>query len=42
MAKLDELADRMGVTRSQAIRRLLDDATGDLKATSKRLTYARL
>ena len=28
----------MGVTRSQAIRRLLDDATGDLKATSKRLT----
>ena len=38
MAKLDELADRMGVTRSQVIRRLLDDATGDLKATSRRLT----
>jgi antitoxin component of RelBE/YafQ-DinJ toxin-antitoxin module len=38
MERLDALAGRMGVTRSQVIRRLLNDATEDLKATSRRLT----
>ena len=38
MEKLDQLAEKTGVNRSQVVRRLLDDATSDLKATSKRLT----
>ena len=37
VGKLDELADRMGLTRSQLLRRLVD-ATADMKTTSKRLT----
>ena len=38
VGKLDELADRMGLTRFQLLRRLVDDATADMKTTSKRLT----
>ena len=38
MAKLDELAGRLGVTRSQLLRRLVDSATADVAATSSRLT----
>jgi hypothetical protein len=38
VGKLDEVADRMGLTRSQSLRRLVDDATADMKTTSKRLT----
>jgi Ribbon-helix-helix protein, copG family len=38
VGKLDELADRMGLTRSQLLRRVVDDAAADMKTTSKRLT----
>jgi predicted transcriptional regulator len=38
VAKLDELAGRTGVTRSQVLRRLVESATADVGATSCRLT----
>jgi hypothetical protein len=38
LAKLDALAERGGVSRSQVIRRLIDAAGGDVPVPSERLT----
>lgn len=36
--RIDALADSMNLTRSQLLRRLIDDATEDVKASSRRLS----